>query len=225
MKIHVIATGEFGHSAAEHFATLVRRAGHLVRIDSHLADPVHHESSWPHAQMRVLFAWRESPALVERLDRSCAETGTPYCTVIMAHPRLQIGPTIIPVTSGRDDAGPGCAKCHQSRLKQHGSLDDRSRALYELYDADPSAGPSGFLPHHPRLAAAHTAGIIAELDQEQGHAVRNVQTTYHVLTNTLSQTTLIPVHGCPRCAAVRADGSWSELAAHFTTRTLESSHV
>lgn len=227
MKIHVIATGEFGQSTAERFAQLVRQAGHVVRIDSYLHDDVAHESIWPHADLRVLIAWRDSHALIERVDRVSMETGVPYTVAVFSHPRLRIGPTIIPRSARGIDKGAGCFRCHQARLRQHGALDERSKELFDLYDANPGVGPSGFLTHHTRFAAATLADITAQLEEHQAERVRNVETTFNVLSNGLARTTLVPVHGCSRCGSTDSAASWSSLAVQFPApaRSLEAANV
>lgn len=226
MKIHVIATGKFGGEAANRCADLVRRDGHVVRIDHYDGTRVGHESGWPHAELRVLFAWRETPELMERIDRQCAETGIPYTVAVLTHPRLRIGPTIIPATAQLPAREAGCFKCYESRRLQHGALDARSVPLYEHYDKDPAAGPTGYLPHHAGLAAAAVARVAMQLQEENLAAVQNMELSYNLLTNGLHQAELVPVHGCPRCGRRDLDASWSQLAKELPALEpeLENSH-
>lgn len=226
MKIHVIATGTFGQEAAKRCAELVRQAGHVVRIDHYDGTRVGHESGWPHAELRVLFAWRETPELMERIDRQCAETGIPYTVAVLAHPRLRVGPTIIPASAQLAVREAGCFKCHESRRRQHGALDSRSSPLYEHYDKDPASGPTGYLPHHTGLAAAAVARIVEQLQAGNPTAVQNLELNYNMLTNGLHQVELVPVHGCPRCGSQDLDASWRQLAKELPARKpeLENSH-
>lgn len=212
MKVHVLHTGSFGSAVADRLGAMLAEAGDTVWAHPADQDPWKHPSSWPHADFRILIAWRESPAVVEELDRVSAETGIAYTQAVMAHPRLRVGPTIVPAPSG---GGAGCARCHEKRRKQHGAITDRTQPLFDLYNLDPSQGPAGYLPHHVSLAAHRLAAIAGAIRDRRVETVRNQETTFHLLNNALTSATLVPVHGCQRCSNGDAEASWSEIAELF----------
>jgi len=216
MRVHLLAAGDAAVAVADRLTTELRARGDVTRTDvvagGRGTDPAH----WPHPDLRIVIAWRESAALLEAVDRSSAETGTPFAQAVFTHPRLRVGPTVVPGGSGgpADTVG-GCQQCFEKRQRQHDAGIDKARALWERYAADETAGPAGFLPHHVSLAAA-LLGLVADAAREGRIAdERNIVRTAHLLSGTVQRTELIPVHGCRRCGVPRPDSSWIDLAAEF----------
>lgn len=213
MRFHILAAGDVAVAVAERLTKVLRAAGDITATDrvadGHGLDPAY----WPHPDLRVVVAWRESAALFEAVDRSSAETGVPTTQAVVVHPRLRVGPTLVPHASG----GPsntigGCQRCLERRQRQHDGGITRAEALWRHYAAEPTAGPAGYLPHHVSIASALLAGVAAAARRGRLLEERNVVRTVHLLHGTTHRTELIPVHGCDRCGVTRPDASWSALS-------------
>jgi bacteriocin biosynthesis cyclodehydratase domain-containing protein len=149
----------------------------------------------PEPRLNVLAAWRRVPRMERDFDEEAFRTGQPWLPVTLDHPVLEIGPVVVP------GSGP-CHGCYRGRLAQH-DPDQAFRALIgEHYDADPTAGPDGYLPSTALFAAAVVAGLADRLatapDSEAGR-VRQ----YDVPTQQMWSGRVVGVHGCPRCGLGR----------------------
>lgn len=97
--------------------------------------------------------WRPSPAVCEQLDALSRDSRVPWLPIIVEHPVIRIGPLVEPP--------PGvCFRCYRRRCAQHDAQRHTTAALHGAYDRDPALGPSGFLPHHARLAANIAGGML-----------------------------------------------------------------
>lgn len=228
MNIHLLAVGDSGHATAERLAAVLNAEGDATRIDDATGPRAVNPSLWPHPDLRIVIAWRESRALMEAVDRSSAETGVPYTQAVFAHPRLRVGPTIIPGSQG----GPsntigGCRLCFEKRQLQHDGAAAKAEPLWQHYDQDETAGPRGFLQHHISMATALLAGVVRNLRGRRIDDERNVVRAVHLLHGTTHRSELIPVHGCARCGIPHRDSTWIDLATELSTdATMRSlSHV
>ncbi|PPG98231.1 hypothetical protein C5C00_03480 [Rathayibacter rathayi] len=216
MKVHLLAAGDVAVAVAEWLTTVLRAAGDVTVTDRVADGRGLDPALWPHPDLRVVVAWRESAELVEAVDRSSAETGVPTTQAVLVHPRLRVGPTIVPRASG----GPsntigGCQRCLDRRQRQHDGGIIRAEALWRHYAAEPAAGPVGYLPHHVSIASVLLAGVAAAAREGRLLEERNVVRTVHLLNGTTHRTELIPVHGCDRCGVTRPDASWSALSTEL----------
>ncbi|MEU6970953.1 TOMM precursor leader peptide-binding protein [Kitasatospora aureofaciens] len=196
--LHVLAVGAFGRAVADR---LVSRRQAVVSPETDLFQP----ARWPRARMRVVAAWRETPALFDLVDRLAFATGTPWLPVTMGVSALRVGPTVL---GGR---GP-CYRCFLARQFQHQQLRELDRRLLRAYDADPAMGPDGFLEAHAVLAetmAAMAADAVLDGDED---AERGKVRSFDLLSATASTLSVVPVHGCDRCHRPEPDATWRHLA-------------
>ncbi|MGW3041163.1 TOMM precursor leader peptide-binding protein [Kitasatospora sp. NPDC001159] len=196
--LHVLAVGAFGRAVGDRLAS---RRQAVVSPETDLFQP----GRWPRARLRVVAAWRETPALFDLVDRLAFATGTPWLPVTMGVSALRVGPAVL---GGR---GP-CYRCFLARQYQHQQLRELDRRLLRAYDADPALGPDGFLEAHAVLAET-TAGLAADAllggeDQTERGRVRS----FDLLSATVSTLTVVPVHGCERCDRPEPDATWRRLA-------------
>lgn len=225
MKIHLLVAGDSAHAVGERLAAVLKAEGDATRIDEATGPRRTNPSLWPHPDLRVVITWRESRALMEAVDRSSAETGVPYTQAVFAHPRLRVGPTIVPGSKGGpSNTTGGCRQCFERRQLQHDAAAAKAEPLWRLYDEDEAAGPRGFLPHHVSMATALLAGVVRNLREGHLDEERNIVRAIHLLHGTTHRSELIPVHGCPRCHVAHPSSTWADLAAEFspadTTRSL-----
>lgn len=203
-QLHVLAVGDFGAEVARHLGRA--HPGALVTSDkdSALLD----SSGWPPARIRVLASWREAPRLMETLDARSAEWRTIWFPVVNEHPRLRVGPVVVP--------GEGaCYRCFRRRRAQHEPPTTRTALLHAHYDAHPEAGVAGFLPHHVDMAAATATEMLRRVERgDAGEVAGNVR-HWNVLEHRMSTARVVGVHGCDRCRRDSPDaagGSWEGLA-------------
>ncbi|GAB1641477.1 TOMM precursor leader peptide-binding protein [Krasilnikovia sp. MM14-A1259] len=203
-SIHVIALGDFGTAVAKNLAD---GRPNITMTDSSGPWPASASAQWPNAAIRILLSWREAPAVADVIDARAADWGTPWFTVTVDHPRLRLGPVVVP------GAG-ACYRCFTRRRNQHERDRASTSAVHDLYDRDPKAGPGGFLPHHVTLAAALAEAQLdrfdaATLDDSAG-TVRH----YNLLDHQASTATVVGLHGCDRCRPTtqRQDATWAALA-------------
>ncbi|MGA4799944.1 TOMM precursor leader peptide-binding protein [Streptomyces lavendulocolor] len=207
-KVHVLAVGEFGTAVAER----LRREHHGVEISSYLAGNLELSAGWPDAELRVLASWRETPRLAEILDARSADWGTPWFPVVAEHPRLRIGPLVVP------GAGP-CYRCFRKRRAQHERDAAHLGTLHAHYDATPDSGPGGFLPHHVDMAAGMALDMVRRVEAGEGERFAGIVRHWQVLEQHLSGGRVVGVHACDRCRRSEADPSettWAELARDLT---------
>jgi bacteriocin biosynthesis cyclodehydratase domain-containing protein len=205
MRVHLVTTGAAARAIADQLSTELRAAGDLVIVTELSAATPLDASFWPTADLRIVAAWRDSAALFEAADRLAHESGTPYTQIVFEHPRLRVGPTIVPGGHGGPAAtSGGCHVCFTKRQRQHNPGIDRAAALWRHYEANPDAGPEGYLTTHVALATALVDRVIAAAERNRVHLL-------HLLQGGISSSELIPLHACPRCGTARPDASWHEL--------------
>jgi hypothetical protein len=131
----------------------------------------------------VLTSWRECRELALQLDNRPASWWLP---VVYTHPTIRVGPIFGPQIAG-------CYECLAIREWSTGPHPDQAKALWDLYDNDPDAGPGGFLPHQVAVAS----GLAVAIMQSEPEPFRPLY-SYEVLTN------VVRAHGfVPRSACVR----------------------
>ncbi|MEU3568945.1 TOMM precursor leader peptide-binding protein [Kitasatospora sp. NPDC036755] len=202
-KVHVLALGDFGTAVAER----LRRDHDGVVVTSDREGPQQFSARWPRADVRVLASWREAPAVAEALDARSAAWGTPWLPVVAEHPRLRIGPLVVP--------GKGaCYRCFRRRRSQHERDSALTAALHAHYDAHAEAGPGGFLPQHAVLAAGAALDLLRRLEHDAGDKDAGTIRHWHLLEQHLAAARVVGVHGCDRCrrTSTSAGSSWEDLA-------------
>ncbi|UQN14982.1 hypothetical protein [Gulosibacter sp. ACHW.36C] len=212
MRVHILTTGPAGHAIGDQLSAALRTTGDQVIATEITSDASIDASFWPTADFRIVAAWRDSAALLEAVDRVAHEAGTPYTQIVLEHPRLRVGPTIVPGGSGGPAATEGgCHRCFTKRQRQHNPGVERASALWARYAAEPDAGPQGYLPSHVALATAIVDRVIAAARAGHLETERNLVTLVHLLQGGISRSELIPLHGCDRCGIPQPDASWREL--------------
>lgn len=207
-KVHVLAVGGFGAAVADR----LRRERHDLEISTDRAGSPELSASWPDADLRILASWRETPRLAELLDARSADWGTPWFPVLAEHPRLRVGPVVVP------GAG-ACYRCFRKRRAQHERDAAHVATLHAHYDASPESGPDGFLPHHVDMAAGMALDVLRRFDAGEGKLFAGTVRHWHLLEQHLSGGRVVGVHACDRCRrplAVPADSTWAELARDLT---------
>lgn len=213
MKVHLIASGEAGSAVIERLTPMLQASGDMTKTTTITPDTALDASLWPHADLRIVASWREDADLFEVVDRSAAETGTSYLPIVFEHPRLRIGPTIIPGShGGRANTTGGCNQCFEARQRQHNAGIERANALWQHYRDNRGSGPAGYLPQHIGFAAALAGQIVADLRKQAIDPWRNQVHNLHLLNGTVQRDELIPVHGCQRCGITRSESTWADLA-------------
>ncbi|MFI1799335.1 TOMM precursor leader peptide-binding protein [Streptomyces sp. NPDC020379] len=204
-KVHVLAVGDFGVAVAER----LRREHDGVVVTTDRDGHLRYPAGWPRADVRVLVSWREVPHLADVLDARSADWRTPWFPIVAEHPRLRIGPLVVP------GAG-ACYRCFGKRRKQHERDSAITSALHAHYDATPAAGPEGFLPQHVALAAGSARDLLHRLEDDGGQRDAGTVRHWHLLEQLITSARVVGVHGCDRCrtrAGAGPDGSsWQDLA-------------
>jgi bacteriocin biosynthesis cyclodehydratase domain-containing protein len=197
--VHLLAVGALGRDVAERITREIDEAV-ITRVGDRGSPP----AAWPVARLHVLCAWRHVEGLADQIDECAHAWGVPWLPVVVEHPRLRVGPLVIP------GAGP-CYRCFRLRLAQHDPHASVASALVARYERDPWAGPAGHLPGHALLAAASALRAVYELDGATACAGRVRE--LNLLTQDTRSASVVGVHGCERCGSGRdeRDRSWRAL--------------
>ncbi|MFB6397432.1 TOMM precursor leader peptide-binding protein [Polymorphospora lycopeni] len=171
----VVASGDFGHRVAARLA-----AGHP---GSTVTDrPV----SRPAADIVVLAAGHDRPALADAVDRAAYAARRPWFPVLLDHPHLRCGPVVVP---GRT----ACHDCFQRRRRQHGGPDTGTveRPI------------PGYADHHVGLAVALARRAVRDAWAPSGERPGGWVRTVDLVTGTTGRHGVVAVDRCPRCRPPR----------------------
>lgn len=184
-SILVVAFGSFGQQVGRWLSELV---GDTVTVES--ATP----AQCADARLIVVAASRPMPQICEQLDLMAHEGGRPFIPVTLDSRTLTIGPAIRP-------AAGSCWRCWSRRVTQHATHPDVLAALGEHYDANPQAGPRGYLEPLALIGASQLAHVIDGLlaGSVPGGYVWQLQ----IATRDISTSTVVGLHDCPRCGLQR----------------------
>ncbi|GIF12924.1 TOMM precursor leader peptide-binding protein [Actinoplanes teichomyceticus] len=193
---HLIVSpvGPFGYAVAERLRDLCRDV-QVAGTDATGAGTGPPPAPGPGPRLDVLVAWRRVPALEREFDEDAYRSGHPWLPVVLDHPVLEIGPVVVP------GAG-ACHGCYRRRLAQHDAGRAVRAAVDRYYDADPQAGPAGYLPATALFAAATVAEVVDRFradPRDEAGRVRQID----VPTQQLRSGRVVGVHGCPRCGSGR----------------------
>jgi bacteriocin biosynthesis cyclodehydratase domain-containing protein len=195
---HVISVGPFGRAVARHLRS---SRAHLIET---AGEGTQSPADWPRARALVVAAWRPIPDLCEAADAESHRRGTPFLPVIADSAALSIGPVIVP---GRGN----CWSCWVRRTHQHAPSLGRRAALWRHYSEHAGAGPHGYLEPFAVVAAARVRQILEAVESEA--PVAGQVWAMHLLTRRIVTSTVVGVHGCPRCGLHRREStrSYAEL--------------
>jgi bacteriocin biosynthesis cyclodehydratase domain-containing protein len=204
LPIHVIALGAFGEAVAKRMAEEV--GVHITYAKSDRIAP----AEWPLARLHVLTAWRHAPSFADAVDAAAFAWRVPWLPVVAEHPFVYIGPAVLP------GVGP-CYTCFRRRLVQHSQTSDLAEALHAHYEAEPPAGPKGYLPAAATLAAMKACELIDRIDSAPAVEAGNVY-QLHLLTCRTLSCGVVGIHGCRRCGTGRNERtrSYAELKSDLS---------
>jgi bacteriocin biosynthesis cyclodehydratase domain-containing protein len=188
---HLIVTpvGPFGHAVAERLRDL-RDDVEIAGTGAGVVRP-----RVPDPRLNLLIAWRRVPRMEREFDEEAFRTGQPWLPVTLDHPVLSIGPVVVP------RVGP-CHGCYRGRMAQHDPGREFRALVDDHYDADPAAGPDGYLPSTALFAAAAVADVADRLRDEPAREAGRVR-QFDVPSQQLWSGRVVGVHGCPRCGLGR----------------------
>lgn len=187
MQLLALHAGDFGEAVAASLIEDDPRACALSLLAR--ADVI--EAAVARADFVAVATWRPYVELGQWLDDVCHRHRRRWSSVEVAGTTLGCGPLVDP------GACTACYHCYVSRLDAHRRDGDRRRALRQAYAADPSLGPLGYTPAMVAIARA-----ALRHDLEGGCAGR-----FHhvdVLSGSVMESAVIPLHDCPRCRPGRA---------------------
>lgn len=196
----VCPVGPFGYAVAERLRDLCRDV-EVAGIDATGAVTAGRAEPGREARLDVLVAWRRVPAMERQFDEESFRSRRPWLPVVLDHPTLEIGPLVVP--------GEGaCHGCYRRRIAQHDAARTVRAAVDRHYDADPQAGPAGYLPATALFAAATVAEVVdrfRDAPRDEAGRVRQID----VPTQQLRSGRVVGVHGCPRCGSGRDEATRS----------------
>lgn len=182
MSMLILTAGNFGTAVAARIAA--KRAAEVCALTT----PIERIAALlPAHDFVAVAAWRPYVELCRALDQACHDQGKRWSLVEISGNTMTCGPLTVP------GAGRGCYGCFVARVDAHQRAGDRPRALRQAYARNPQLGPLG---HTPAMVAIAVAALLQDADQaDAGGRFRRVD----VLTGTVLETELIPLHDCPRC--------------------------
>lgn len=182
----IITGGSFGQDVA---ARITRR--HRATIVAADDAPAPTPDLLAGHDMLLFATWRPYVRLARQIDNLCHQLGLPWALAEVSGSTLTCGPVIVP------GSGAGCYHCLLARTDAHQRTGDRTLVLRQAYAADPRLGPAG---HSGPMAAMAAAALMDAAEQmAAGAAADGAFRKVDLLTGTVLETALIPLHDCPRC--------------------------
>ena len=182
MTLLALHAGDFGAAVA---ARLIEDDPDAREL-SLLADAKAIEDAVARSAFVAVATWRPYVDLCQWLDDVCHRHAVRWSVVEIAGTTLSCGPLIAP------RLGVACYHCYVARLDAHRREGDRRRVLRQAYAADAGLGAPGHTP--AMLAIAEAALRDGALGGVPGR-FRHVD----VLSGSVLESELIPLHDCPRC--------------------------
>jgi bacteriocin biosynthesis cyclodehydratase domain-containing protein len=139
------------------------------------------------ASLGILLADQDDP-VVAGFSQTWRAAGMPSLVVIQQHPEVRIGPLDVPDTAL-------CARCFQTRARQHGRLAEAGGE--KLSDCGAAVSVDGYPPYVIALVVALVVDRIAVLDETSQQ--RNEVTLINTATLATCTAPVVPVNRCPRC--------------------------
>jgi bacteriocin biosynthesis cyclodehydratase domain-containing protein len=198
----VVAVDSFGVAVGRR---LVARLPDTVLLPRQFDRPIP-AGYLPLADAYVLVAARQVEDLCQWLDDSVHVWRRKLLPVVVEHPWLRVGPLVAPGSGA-------CATCYLRRFRQHHRSLPQWEALVTHYRVHTTDGPRGYLPSTVFLAAELAAQQLSEAftgDNSGAGTVRHL----HLLGHQMRRSTVIGIHGCPRCGSGRQEPerSYARLA-------------
>lgn len=185
--VRVFTVGGFGESVAsnlQHFFGSVRH----VRLDS----PGDIRDLPREKTPLVVASSRPVPMACEVAGEVAAAQEIAFVPVVLAANSLTVGPVIGPNS-------PTCWSCWQKRRLQHSNRAAEEKVLLDYYSREDVAGPAGFLPSFPLVAAAKVAEFLASPDESTAPVWQ-----FHIYTRQITIGACLGINNCPRCGLRRS---------------------
>jgi bacteriocin biosynthesis cyclodehydratase domain-containing protein len=182
----LISMGDFGGAVARNLLRRPDCAAWPLDLESAFSGP---------ADVVVIAMWRQDGAVCETADDLAFQFSRPWLPITMDHPRVRIGPLVVPGT------GP-CYGCFLERRAQHDAQLAITSALNGAYRDDPDAGPRGYLDHHARLAAGLAQLTIESLRRGPADSAGRVL-SFNVLRRGIRAHRVLGCGDCRRCSPAR----------------------
>jgi bacteriocin biosynthesis cyclodehydratase domain-containing protein len=181
-EVAAVSWGAFGDAVA---AELAVRVVDTDDLESDRADAY------------LLLASRPVPELAARLDHEAFARGVPWVPVVMEHPHLRGGPSVIP--------GHGaCHGCYAARVRQHAPLPAVDEALEDHYRRNPGGEPGGYLRPAVVIASMAATYALERLLREPAEEAGRVR-RLDLVNQRTSAGRAVGVHGCPTCGSGRPE--------------------
>jgi bacteriocin biosynthesis cyclodehydratase domain-containing protein len=146
------------------------------------------------ADIWLVAAWKPVSKICETVDNFIHKHDRPFISVVLDSSALIIGPIVVPRKGG-------CWSCWQARVAQHStSRRDRSSVLH-FYEANPQAGPKGYLAPFAMMGAAQVVRALHSPTQLEGMA--GYIWRIDLFTREVTTSRLVGVDGCARCGLKR----------------------
>jgi bacteriocin biosynthesis cyclodehydratase domain-containing protein len=180
----VVGVGEFGVEVARMVAASTRAP--IVELSG---DEPQIVQRLPEADVVVLARGRSHRVLEDELDRRLARNHR-WISAVYDHPHVRIGPF---ATAER-----ACYGCLRGRLRQHAAQPEVQAEIDAYLGQAPGTGPVGFSPAHVSIAAGAIQLRLGVSTVDPGTVWR-----FNVVSHSIAQTTLIPMHHCRLCSPLR----------------------
>jgi bacteriocin biosynthesis cyclodehydratase domain-containing protein len=184
--VRVFSMGRFGESVASylrHFFISVRHT------QLHWASDIRNLTL--EKEPLILASSRPLPKACEVADEVAFAQGIAFVPAILAANSLTVGPVTGPHSQT-------CWICWQKRRLQHSNRPVEEKLLLDYYSREDVAGPAGFLPSFPLMAAAKVADFLASPNQASSPVWQ-----FHVYTRQITIGACLGIHDCPRCGLHR----------------------
>lgn len=192
MSTVIFTAGRFGADVAERM-TRQLPAGSVVVAD--LTAPVDgFEQVIEGHDYLAVATWRPYVEACRALNDLCHRHGRSWSLAELSGTTLTCGPATAP------GSGKGCYHCYVARTDAQKRDGDRSRVVRQAYARNPALGVPGFTPAMAAIAASALVEYAAAPLASAGR-FRCVD----VLTGTVLESSLVPLHDCLRCRSLPPD--------------------
>ncbi|MFC7548668.1 TOMM precursor leader peptide-binding protein [Plantactinospora sp. GCM10030261] len=202
---HCAVSGAFADALITKLEPALNRSGYAVSVaPTAPANPERGEvPTGP--SVGILVADHDDPAIPGFRTR-WRRSGRPLLDVVHQHPDIRIGPWDISGTSA-------CGSCFRMRARQHGSGTTGGPPLRTL----PSVSIDGFPPYVTSIVVTLVLAGLERLTADPA-ARRNEVTMVDTALLTIRTLPVIPVNGCPQCAAPTPPGPPLHTGLNGATR-------
>lgn len=190
----ILSAGTFGQAVASSLSQAWQRESTTAVEQLALTTPLDELEPRIAAHDFVAVAsWRPYVDIYRALDELCHRLGKTWFIAEIEGQTMNCGPLIQP------GSGRGCYHCYLARGDAYERAGERARALRHAYQRDHQLGNPGFLGPMVSIASASL------LQAARGLSGPGQFRRLDVLTGTVLESVLVPLHDCPRCRPQAAD--------------------